>query len=80
MLYVTLGDRSDAPMRKYAQDLDAHGQLWIVEHGTKGGDELNRIEKGGNYGWPLQAYGQEYSGQPIPNATTQPKGMEQPVY
>src|SRR5688500_14377130 len=98
MLYVTLGERSDAPMRPQAQQLDSHmgkilrinadgsvpkdnpfvgranalpeiwtlghrniqaaafdpaGQLWIVEHGTKGGDELNRIEKGKNYGWPL---------------------------
>ena len=59
---------------------DAQGRLWEVEHGTQGGDELNRIEKGKNYGWPVQAYGQEYSGRPIPGATTNPSGFEQPVY
>ena len=110
MLYVTLGERSDTPMRPQAQQLDSHlgkiaahppdgtraagqpvrrpgrraardlvarppqrpggafdaqGRLWEVEHGTRGGDELNLIEKGKNYGWPLQAYGIEYSGAPI---------------
>lgn len=125
MLYLTLGDRSDAPMRPQAQRLDSHmgkilrikpdgspadgnpfagqanalpetwtlghrniqavaldgqGRLWIVEHGTRGGDELNRIEKGRNYGWPLAAYGVEYSGRPIPGAVTARPGTEQPVY
>jgi aldose sugar dehydrogenase len=112
MLYVSTGDRSDAPMRKYAQDpkstlgkivrlapdgskaeiwtsghrnvqamaFDPQGRLWVVEHGTRGGDELNRIEKGKNYGWPLVAYGEEYSGQPIPGAVTSKPGYEQPVY
>ena len=115
MLYITLGDRSDAEMRPQAQQLDSHmgktlriapdgsvpkdnpfvgqagarpeiwtvghrniqaaafdpqGRLWEVEHGTKGGDELNLLEKGKNYGWPLQAYGEEYSGQPIRGAAT----------
>ena len=124
-LYITLGERSDAPMRRYAQQLDAHlgkivrirpdgsvpgdnpfvgqagaqpeiwtighrnlqaaafdpqGRFWVVEHGTNGGDELNLIQRGRNYGWPLQAYGEEYSGAPIPNATTTRAGMEQPVY
>ena len=124
-LYVTLGDRSDKPMRPQAQRLDSHmgkilrlnpdgtapednpfvgqrdalpeiwslghrnvqaaafdadGRLWDVEHGTRGGDELNRIEKGKNYGWPVQAYGVEYSGTPIPGAVTRREGMEQPVY
>ena len=64
---------------------DARGQLWDVEHGTRGGDELNRIEKGKNYGWPLQAYGEEYSGKlpissPIGSAATTREGMEQPTY
>jgi glucose/arabinose dehydrogenase len=63
---------------------DANGQLWSVEHGPRGGDELNRIEKGKNYGWPVQSYGLEYSGQPISSAlgaaTTTKAGIEPPVY
>jgi glucose/arabinose dehydrogenase len=130
MLYASFGERSDTPMRRYAQDLgshlgksirirpdgsvppdnpfvgrsgakpeiltlghrnpqglafDAEGRLWQVEHGTRGGDELNLLQKGKNYGWPLQAYGIEYSGvQPIssPLGESAPSvaGMEQPVY
>jgi glucose/arabinose dehydrogenase len=125
MLYVTLGDRSDTPMRPHAQRLDSHmgkilrvrpdgtapsdnpfagragalaeiwslghrnvqslavdgeGRVWEVEHGARGGDELNLVEKGKNYGWPLVAYGEEYSGQPIPEAVTARAGFEQPVY
>jgi aldose sugar dehydrogenase len=125
MLYVTLGERSDAPMRPQAQQLESHmgkilrigpdgsvpkdnpfvgqsnalpeiwtrghrnvqaaafdpqGRLWGVEHGTNGGDELNLIEKGKNYGWPLVAYGEEYSGAPIRGSTTAREGYEQPVY
>ncbi|HSK09193.1 MAG TPA: PQQ-dependent sugar dehydrogenase [Vicinamibacterales bacterium] len=59
---------------------DSRGQLWIVEHGPRGGDELNLLEKGKNYGWPLVSYGLEYSGQPIPNAVTSREGYEDPVY
>jgi aldose sugar dehydrogenase len=125
MLYITMGERSDNPMRRYAQQLDSHlgkvlriapdgsaprdnpfvgrsgakpeiwtlghrnvqaaafdsqGRLWIVEHGTNGGDELNLIQKGKNYGWPLVAYGEEYSGDPIPGAVTARAGFEPPVY
>jgi len=125
MLYVTLGERSDAAMRPQAQRLDsdmgkilriapdgsipkdnpfvgragarpeiwtlghrnvqasafdAQHRLWVVEHGTRGGDELNLIGKGKNYGWPLQAYGEEYSGLPIRGAVTDRPGLEQPVY
>jgi glucose/arabinose dehydrogenase len=125
MLYVTLGERSDAGMRPQAQRLDSHmgktlrikpdgspadgnpfvgrsgalpeiwtlghrnvqaaafdarGRLWEVEHGTRGGDELNRIEKGNNYGWPLVAFGVEYSGQPIRGAVTHRDGYQDPVY
>jgi aldose sugar dehydrogenase len=124
-LYVTLGERSDKPMRPQAQRLDSdmgkilrinpdgtapqdnpfvaqsngrpeiwtlghrnvqaaafdpQGQLWEVEHGTNGGDELNRVVKGENYGWPLVAFGEEYSGVPIPNAVTDKEGYERPVY
>jgi glucose/arabinose dehydrogenase len=126
MLYITTGDRSDAPMRHHAQELDNHlgktlridpdgsvptdnpfvdepgaepeiwtlghrniqasafdaqGRLWEVEHGTRGGDELNLIEKGNNYGWPLMAYGIEYSGEPLPGVTALPDSdFVQPVY
>ena len=125
MLYVTLGDRSDRPMRPQAQQLDSHmgkilritpegaapsdnpfvgqanarpeiwslghrniqaaafdgeGRLWGIEHGPRGGDELNLIEKGKNYGWPLVAYGIEYSGSAIAGAVTARDGFVQPVY
>jgi glucose/arabinose dehydrogenase len=125
MLYVTLGDRSDAPMRPQAQRLDSHmgktlritpegkaaegnpfagkpgalaeiwslghrniqaaafdaqGRYWIVEHGTRGGDELNLVAKGRNYGWPRVAFGIEYSGRPIEGAVTHREGFEDPVY
>ena len=63
-----------------ASGFDARGQFWIVEHGTRGGDELNLIKKGANYGWPVQAYGIEYRGTPIAGSETQRPGMEQPVY
>ncbi|WP_066836031.1 PQQ-dependent sugar dehydrogenase [Rufibacter ruber] len=59
---------------------DAEGKLWVVEMGPQGGDELNLIQKGKNYGWPLVTYGEEYSGKPVPNAVTQKEGFEQPVY
>jgi glucose/arabinose dehydrogenase len=67
-----------------AAAFDGQGNLWAIEHGTRGGDELNRVEKGKNYGWPLVAYGVEYNGSPITSAlgaaTTQRAGTEQPVY
>src|SRR5690606_556372 len=57
------------------------GRLWIVEHGTQGGDELNLIERGRNYGWPVQAYGIEYAGTPISGSSTDPGDeYQQPVY
>ena len=46
------------------------GELWEVEHGPRGGDELNLIEKGKNYGWPLVSYGQNYNGVPIASPDT----------
>ena len=59
---------------------DAQGQLWSVDMGPQGGDELNRIEGGKNYGWPLVTFGEEYSGAPVPDAvTTQPNYVD-PVY
>ena len=56
------------------------GQLWEVEHGARGGDELNHPEKGKDYGWPTITYGLEYSGKPIGEGITARAGMEQPVY
>lgn len=63
-----------------AAAFDQEGRLWTIEHGTNGGDELNLIEKGRNYGWPIQAYGEEYSGDPIRGASTAPGEFQQPVY
>ncbi|WP_411287498.1 PQQ-dependent sugar dehydrogenase [Phenylobacterium sp.] len=56
------------------------GDLWEVEHGTRGGDELNIARKGRDYGWPTIAYGIEYQGVPITGGITAKAGMEQPVY
>lgn len=57
------------------------GDLWAVEFGPRGGDELNRIEAGKNYGWPVITYGIEYSGKEIGTPPIQQQeGMEQPVY
>ena len=59
--------------------LDAQGHLWTVEHGPKGGDEVNRPEQGKNYGWPIISYGIHYNGKKI-GAGTHKKGMEQPKF
>ena len=56
------------------------GQLWTSEHGPRGGDEINRVEKGKNYGFPVIGYGREYTGKPINGDKTTEDGMEQPVY
>jgi glucose/arabinose dehydrogenase len=63
-----------------AAAIDAEGRLWTVEHGPRGGDELNRPEPGRNYGWPVITYGEDYSGAPIGAGRTAQPGMEQPVY
>ncbi|KRD10285.1 glucose dehydrogenase [Flavobacterium sp. Root901] len=55
-------------------------EIWQSEHGPRGGDEINRLKAGANYGWPTITYGIEYSGQPIGDAIQQKEGMEQPVY
>lgn len=55
-------------------------ELWIVDHGPRGGDEINVARKGRDYGWPTISYGVEYSGQKIGEGITQKEGMEQPLY
>ena len=56
------------------------GELWEVEHGTRGGDELNIVRKGKDYGWPTVAYGIEYAGGPITGNVTAKEGTEQSLY
>jgi glucose/arabinose dehydrogenase len=56
------------------------GKLWTSEHGPRGGDEINVVDKGKNYGFPVIGYGREYSGKPINGDKTAQEGMEQPVY
>lgn len=56
------------------------GDLWETEFGPRGGDELNRVEPGKNYGWPTITYGLEYSGKKVGDSIQQKEGLEQPVY
>jgi glucose/arabinose dehydrogenase len=58
----------------------ATGELWEVEHGTRGGDEVNIARKGKDYGWPTIAYGIEYAGGQITGGIQKKDGMEQPIY
>ncbi len=65
------------------QGADLHpetGELWTIEHGPRGGDELNIPRAGRNYGWPVITYGVEYSGETIGDGIAVQEGMEQPVY
>ncbi len=55
-------------------------ELWQSEHGPRGGDEINRVQAGANYGWPIITYGIEYSGQILGAGIQQEEGMEQPAY
>ena len=57
-----------------------NGEIWLAEHGPRGGDEINRLKPGSNYGWPIITYGIEYSGEKIGAGIQQQDGMEQPVY
>lgn len=59
--------------------LDLSGDLVVVEHGARGGDEINRVKKGANYGWPVISYGRHYSGRSIGEGTAK-AGMEQPAF
>ncbi|MDW3221434.1 MAG: PQQ-dependent sugar dehydrogenase [Paracoccaceae bacterium] len=60
-------------------NLDAQGRLWTSEHGARGGDEVNLIKKGANFGWPIISYGRHYSGGKIGEGSAKP-GLEQPAY
>ena len=57
----------------YGMAFSPTGELWEVEHGPRGGDELNLIEKGKNYGWPLVSFGNNYNGVPIPRPDSRPE-------
>lgn len=82
-LFVTVGDRGANPLAGHRNqqglviDQDS-GEVWSTEHGPQGGDELNRILPGRNYGWPVVGYGVQYGGTPIHEAR-QREGMEEPV-
>ncbi len=52
---------------------DAQGRLWDLEHGPQGGDELNLVKAGANYGWPVVSQGDNYDGKPIPRHATRPE-------
>ncbi len=69
------GHRNQQGMAKHPTS----GKIWTHEHGPKGGDEINIIKKGANYGWPIISYGVNYSGSKFTEETERP-GMEQPVY
>ena len=56
------------------------GEVWLAEHGPRGGDEINRLKAGANYGWPTITYGIEYSGEKVGAGIQQQDGLEQPVY
>jgi glucose/arabinose dehydrogenase len=71
-----LGIRDDQGMALHPRT----GTLWVSEHGPRGGDEINAIEKGKDYGFPAIGYGHEYTGKPIHEDRTAAPGMEQPVY
>lgn len=60
-------------------DIGPDGALWLVEHGPQGGDELNRVEEGRNYGWPVITHGEQYGGGSIGTGTEAP-GLEQPEH
>ena len=64
----------------YGLAFSPSGELWEVEHGPRGGDELNLIEKGKNYGWPLVSYSQNYNGVPIPSPDTRPDLTKPVIY
>ena len=85
---VTLDHPSLAPAETWATGFRTpygmafapDGKLWEIEHGPRGGDELNLIERGRNYGWPLVSYGNNYDGVPIPKPDTRPDLVKPVIY
>ena len=73
--YVSIGHRNILGMK-----FDAIGRLWDLEHGPAGGDELNLVKQGQNYGWPQVSYGNHYSGQSIPRHPTRPEFAAPAIY
>ncbi|WP_310993266.1 PQQ-dependent sugar dehydrogenase [Aequorivita marina] len=71
----TYGNRNPQGIAKHPQT----GKIWMHEHGPKGGDEINIVKKGANYGWMTVTYGVNYSGTTITDETTRP-GIEPPIY
>jgi glucose/arabinose dehydrogenase len=71
----TMGHRTP-----YGLAFSPTGELWEVEHGPRGGDELNLIEKGKNYGWPLVGYAPNYNGVPVPHPDTRPEFAKPAIY
>jgi aldose sugar dehydrogenase len=71
----TMGHRTP-----YGLAFSPTGELWEIEHGPRGGDELNLIQKGKNYGWPLVGYAPNYSGVPIPHPDTRPDLAKPAIY
>ncbi|MEQ6247352.1 PQQ-dependent sugar dehydrogenase [Sulfitobacter sp. HNIBRBA3233] len=61
-------------------DIRADGTLWTLEHGPAGGDELNLIERGANYGWPVVSYGINYGGSPVGSGEARAEGFTEPRY
>lgn len=59
--------------------LDLRGNLWVAEHGARGGDEVNAVKRGANYGWPVISYGRHYSGAKIGEGTAK-EGLQQPAF
>ncbi|MDR9436789.1 MAG: PQQ-dependent sugar dehydrogenase [Thiohalophilus sp.] len=74
--FYTYGNRNAQGMTMHPET----GVIWQVEHGPRGGDELNIIEAGNNYGWPIITYGINYSGTQVGEGITHKEGMEQPVH
>ena len=73
---LTLGHRDISGIATHPET----GDLWVTEHGARGGDEVNVIRAGANYGWPVISYGTQYSGEPVGDGQTAQPGMEQPRY
>lgn len=71
---------SSGHRNQYGLAFSPDGRLWEVEHGPNGGDELNLIEPGKNYGWPLVSYGENYDGVPIPKPDTHPELAKPVIY